>query len=72
MKNSNLDNAYNRYNLEAKSRQAFKVGSDLEAVKKNFQTYRPNIASSSHAMFWISIAITLSYVISQIYLMTNQ
>lgn len=37
-------------------------------LKKNYQTYRPFMASASAKMFWVSIAITLSFVISQTFL----
>lgn len=48
--------------------QRGKVGEDILRAKKTFQIYKPSIASASARMFWVSIAITLSFVISQVYL----
>ncbi len=62
---------YNPYNPVPNTNK-FKVGSDLEAVKKNFQRYKPEIVIISRKMFWLSIAITLSFVISQVYLLFSQ
>lgn len=46
-----------------------KVGEDILRAKRNFHIYRKDIAKTSSHMFWISIAISLSFVISQVYLL---
>ena len=47
-----------------------KVGQDSLSIrlKRNFHTYRMHIASSSAKMFWASVVITLSFILSQAYL----
>ncbi|MCL5010392.1 MAG: hypothetical protein M1289_02205 [Patescibacteria group bacterium] len=46
-----------------------KVGQDLASIiKRNYQVYKPSIAPVSLKMFWLSIAVTISFVLSQIYL----
>lgn len=54
--------------------KSYKVGQDinLRTLKKNYQTYRPFIAQTSGKMFWASIAITASFILSQAYLMFGQ
>ena len=51
--------------------KSHKVGKDLLAIKKNFHAYRPAIAGLSFKMFWISFAITLSFILSQVYLLLH-
>ena len=79
-----MDNAYNLYNLEAKRlaprirqlaetrggevMKSHKVGQDLFSLKRNWQAYRPSIAKASFKMFWLSLAITISFIISNLYL----
>lgn len=48
--------------------KAHKVGNDLLALKKNFHTHRKSIAFVSAKMFWFSIAVTVSFIVSQVYL----
>lgn len=45
-----------------------KVGRDLATLRKNFQTYKPVISPVSRLMFWASVVITISFMISQVYL----
>lgn len=42
-------------------------GNDF-AVRRNFQKYKPYMAGSSRQMFWASLAITLSFILSQAYI----
>lgn len=50
------------------SMNAHKVGNDLLTLKRKFHAYRPSIASVSQRMFWLSVAVTISFLLSQAYL----
>lgn len=42
---------------------------DYMSLRRNFQKYRGSIAVVSHRMFWVSLAITASFLLSKLYLL---
>jgi len=49
-----------------------KAGKDIVNFKKNFQTYKPSVAKVSFKMFWVSVAITASFILSQVYFVLSR
>lgn len=48
--------------------KAHKVGNDLLTFKRKFHAYRPSVLEVSQKMFWFSVAVTISFILSQMYL----